>query len=286
MFSIFKNNPRAFIFAILVHFGLGFLVVLSLDSRPDLRESGPKKVNIVKAVAVDESRVQAEIQRLKKLEQKKKNKQKAESDKLKKLKKQSKKEEQRIANLKKKRAVEEKKRKASQAKAKKEAARLAKLKKEKAALVKKRKAEEKKLADLAAKRKIEQERKRKEVAAAKQRAAEQALKEKLAEEDRQLKAAQAARLKSLREKYMVSIRNRVRSKWIRPPSVKGNLSCKVGVQQIPGGEVVNVTVTSCDGGESFRRSVELAVYKASPLPSPSVADLFERDIEFTFRSGE
>lgn len=286
MFSILKTNPRALIYAILVHIGLGALVVLSLESTPDLRDSGQKKVNIVKAVAVDESKVQEEIKRLKNLEQKKQAKQKSESDRLKKLKQQRKKEEQRIADLKKKRATEEKKREASQASAKKEAARLAKLKKEKAALEKKRKAEEKKLADLATKRKIEQDRKRKEEAAAKQHAAEQALKEKLAEEDRQLKAAQAKRLKSLREKYMVSIRNKVRSKWIRPPSVKGSLSCKVGVQQIPGGEVVNVTVTSCNGSESFKRSVELAVYKASPLPTPPVADLFERDIEFTFRSGE
>ncbi|MDH5191927.1 MAG: cell envelope integrity protein TolA [Gammaproteobacteria bacterium] len=286
MFSLFKASPRALVYAILVHVGLGLLVVLSLESTPDLRESGKKKVNIVNAVAVDESRVQEEIQRLKKLEQKKRDNQKSESDKLKKLTQQRKKEEQRIADLKKKRAEEEKKRKVEQEKAKKEAARLAKLKKEKAALEKKRKAEEKRLADLAAERKMEQERKQKAEEAAKQQAAEAALKAKLAEEDRQLKAAQTARLNSLREKYMISIRNKVRSKWIRPPGEKGNLSCKVGVQQIPGGEVVNVTVTSCDGSESFKRSVELAVYKASPLPIPAVTDLFERDIEFTFRSGE
>ncbi|MDH5436341.1 MAG: cell envelope integrity protein TolA, partial [Gammaproteobacteria bacterium] len=238
MFSLFKTNPRAMIYAILLHVTLGLLVVLSLDSTPDLKDSGPKKVNIVQAVAVDESKVMEEVQRLKKLEQKKKANQNAEIDKLKKLKQESKKEQQRIADLKKKRAQEEVKRKASQEKAKKEAARLANLKKEKAALEKKRKTEEKKLADLATKRKMEQEQKLKAEADAKQRVAEQALKEKLAEEDRLLQAAQAARLKSLRSKYETAIRNRVRSKWIRPASLKGNLSCKVGVQQIPGGEVI------------------------------------------------
>jgi len=101
-----------------------------------------------------------------------------------------------------------------------------------------------------------------------------------------LQAAQAARLKSLRDKYVLSIRNKVRSKWIRPPNVAGNASCKVGVQQIPGGEVINVTVTSCDGNDALKRSVELAVYKASPLPSPPVSELFDRDIEFTFIAGE
>ncbi|MDH5613525.1 MAG: hypothetical protein OEY35_00675, partial [Gammaproteobacteria bacterium] len=122
MFSLFKASPRALVYAILVHVGLGLLVVLSLESTPDLRESGKKKVNIVNAVAVDESRVQEEIQRLKKLEQKKRDNQKSESDKLKKLTQQRKKEEQRIADLKKKRAEEEKKRKVEQEKAKKEAA--------------------------------------------------------------------------------------------------------------------------------------------------------------------
>ncbi|VAX00785.1 hypothetical protein MNBD_GAMMA19-1108, partial [hydrothermal vent metagenome] len=50
-----------------------------------------------------------------------------------------------------------------------------------------------------------------------------------------------------------------------------------------GGEVVNVTVTQCVGDDVFRRSVEAAVYKASPLPRPSDPALFERQILFNFK---
>ncbi len=55
------------------------------------------------------------------------------------------------------------------------------------------------------------------------------------------------------------------------------------MNQIPGGEVISVTVTQCTGDEVFRRSVEAAVYKASPLPRPSDSALFDRDIVFTFK---
>jgi len=53
---------------------------------------------------------------------------------------------------------------------------------------------------------------------------------------------------------------------------------------VPSGDVLQVTVVKTSGDERFDRSVENAVYKASPLPLPEDRDLFEyfREIEFIF----
>ncbi|MBN4079572.1 cell envelope integrity protein TolA, partial [Beggiatoa alba] len=105
----------------------------------------------------------------------------------------------------------------------------------------------------------------------------------LAAEQRRMAAANQKRLNSLRGRYIADIKNKVERNWIRPASAKQGLSCKVAVSQIPGGEVINVTVTQCIGDDVFRRSVETAVHKASPLPRPSDPALFERDILFSFK---
>lgn len=281
MFKEIRKHPRALVYAILVHIALVAFLVLSLDWKTDLKPAG-EKVDIVKAVAIDEQQVQAEVDRLKKIEDQKR---KQEAERVNKLERKRKQEEQRIAELKKKRAAEEKRRKQEAEKAKQEAARLAKLKKEKAALEQKRKAEQKRLQELETRRKQEEELKRKAEEQAARAAAEAELKKKLAEEERQRQAVQTQRLNTLREKYMLAIQGKVRSKWLRPPGVS-KMSCLVKVQQVPGGEVVNVQVSQCNGTAAFTRSVELAVYKASPLPPPPSPEVFDRDIEFTFKSEE
>lgn len=272
MFREISKNPRALVYAILVHVVLAAFLVLSLDWKTDLKPAG-EKVDVVKAVAIDEQQIQAEVDRLKKIEDKKR---KQEADRVKKLEHKRRKEEKRIADLKKKRAAEEKKRK-------QEAQRLAKLKKEKLALEKKRKAEQKHLKELETKRKKEEDLKRKADEQKARAVAEKALKEKLAEEERQRQAVQTQRLNTLRDKYMLAIQGKVRSKWLRPPGVS-KMSCLVKVQQVSGGEVVNVRISQCNGTLAFTRSVENAVYKASPLPPPPSPEVFDRDIEFTFKS--
>jgi len=73
----------------------------------------------------------------------------------------------------------------------------------------------------------------------------------------------------------------VQRNWLRPSGSVGSY-CRVLIHQIPGGEVVNVRLTECDGDAAFQRSVESAVRKASPLPAPPEPELFEREIEFIF----
>jgi len=60
----------------------------------------------------------------------------------------------------------------------------------------------------------------------------------------------------------------------------------VHVTQVPGGVVTGVRIGSCNGDEAVRASIETAVYRASPLPTPSNADIFDRDLTFSFHPDE
>ena len=82
------------------------------------------------------------------------------------------------------------------------------------------------------------------------------------------------------------IRDRVTRAWIRPPSARAGVNCEVHVTQIPGGVVTGVQIGSCNGDQAVRESIEAAVYRASPLPTPSNPDLFDRSLVFNFHPDE
>lgn len=157
----------------------------------------------------------------------------------------------------------------------------------------KRVVEEKRRAE-AERQRIEEQRRQEaaRIAEEKRRAEEQRLLEqqqraeweKLQEEE--AKAAAQARSRELASKkalYIDAIRQKVERNWIRPASAQLGDACTVTVLQIPGGDVVDVSVESCTGDATFQRSVEAAVRKAAPLPDPPEPALFERHIRFNFK---
>jgi colicin import membrane protein len=77
---------------------------------------------------------------------------------------------------------------------------------------------------------------------------------------------------------MAQIRQKIQRNWSAPASAGAELKCSVRVRQVPGGEVVGVTILSCNGDDAVRRSVEAAIYRSSPLPEPSDPNLFDRNI--------
>ena len=83
--------------------------------------------------------------------------------------------------------------------------------------------------------------------------------------------------------YEAAIRQKVERNWIRPSTAGSGASCEVMVEQDPGGGVMSVQVRSCEGDQAFRHSVETAVKRASPLPTPADPALFDRNIEFIFK---
>jgi colicin import membrane protein len=98
--------------------------------------------------------------------------------------------------------------------------------------------------------------------------------------------ADALRASGALNTWTQNIRGKVERAWLRPPSVTSALDCVVRVTQVPGGEVVRVELQTCNGDASARESIEAAVYRASPLPQPADAALFERVIEFRFHPSE
>jgi colicin import membrane protein len=110
----------------------------------------------------------------------------------------------------------------------------------------------------------------------KEEAAQREIARQLADEE-QLENSEAL------ARYGDLIRQKVERNWSRPPTALAGLECEVSVTQIPGGQVTDVQTERCNGDEAVRRSIVAAVLKASPLPLPDDARLFERNLRFTFK---
>ena len=82
--------------------------------------------------------------------------------------------------------------------------------------------------------------------------------------------------------WQAQITARIQRAWIRPPSARPGLDCTIEVTQVPGGQVTNVQLGTCNGDQAVRESIEAAVYRASPLPPPPDPSLFERDLRVRF----
>jgi colicin import membrane protein len=288
MWQAVRENPRAVVYAVLMHLVLLVLLVFSLDWTPKITRPPGIKVPI-EAELVDQRKLQA-------LEEKKL----AEQRRLEEA------EKQRVAEAERKRKAEaEAKAKAeAEQKRKTEAAAKAKAEaeqKRKAEAAAKLKAEQKRKAEAEAKAKAEAEQKRKAEAKAKaeaekKRKAEAEAKAKAAEEQRRREAElqkqiaaeqEEARARSALSEYIPYIQDKVQRNWLRPPGSAAGLSCLIKVRLIPGGDVVSATVVRSSGDPMFDRSVETAVLKASPLPLPTDATLFNhfREINFNFDPG-
>ena len=122
---------------------------------------------------------------------------------------------------------------------------------------------------------VENERRRQEAEEAER---QRRLQQELDAEQERLDAMNAGAL----ERYMFALRQKIERNWVKPASAVQGVSCTVSVRQLPGGEVVSVVVERCNGDEAVRRSVEAAVFKASPLPEPEEASLFDRNLRFLF----
>jgi colicin import membrane protein len=104
--------------------------------------------------------------------------------------------------------------------------------------------------------------------------------------DREIKDEQA-RLDAMNSgalaRYVYAIQQKIQRNWVEPPSAKAGLECVVNVRQLPGGEVAGATIGQCNGDDAVKRSIEAAVFKASPLPEPEDPTLFERNLRITFK---
>ena len=155
-------------------------------------------------------------------------------------------------------------------------------------------------------RKAEEERKKQEEAELERKRAE-AEKQRQAEVERQQREnerlqreadaarqaeidAESQRLEQMQSDakaaYMFRIQQRIKSRWAAPPTAKPGIECVVNITQSPGGDVLSVSIGSCNGDSAVRGSIERAVRLASPLPTPDDPSVFDRNIRLIFRPEE
>ncbi len=89
---------------------------------------------------------------------------------------------------------------------------------------------------------------------------------------------------SLLGRYSLAIQAAVTQNWLRPDTTRPGVRCVLRILQIPGGEVIQVSVsTPCNADDPTRRSIEAAVLKAQPLPYTGYESVFQREIRFNFK---
>jgi colicin import membrane protein len=147
-------------------------------------------------------------------------------------------------------------------------------------------AEKKAAAEKAAAEKRALEKKKADEATAKKAAEEKARLAREAELRRMLEAEErgnALRGSDEAARWHAAIVARITRAWIAPPSARAGVSCIVSVSQTTAGEVQAVRVESCSIDDAaLRESVETAVKRASPLPSPPNPALFEPNLKLIF----
>ena len=291
------TTAKSFSLTILLHVLVIFLLIFSFDSNTKPTTPPRNEANIVEAVVVDKKQVEIELERIKQAEI---AKQKAETDRSNALKQQ----EQKLieAKQKTKAASEQRRREQEQiAKIKQqqqtEEKRLEKIEREKhkAELGKQIVLEEIQKAEAEQKRKNREDEMRKQIAVEEAQKAETERKRK--QQEKAMLAAlaveSAARQASEDEKLKAKIKNdiyrRVVSNFNRTGLPSG-LTTEIKVKLIPGGEVVNASISSSSGNNIFDQRAITAVKKASPLPVPNDHKKFERlglrEIIFNFSPEE
>lgn len=85
-------------------------------------------------------------------------------------------------------------------------------------------------------------------------------------------------------RYAAAIDAAVTNAWLRPESAAPGLSCLMRIEQIPGGDVIAVSIVPpCNADPATRASMEQAVMRAAPLPYRGYEKVFQRNIKFNFR---
>jgi colicin import membrane protein len=284
------EQAQAIGLAVLVHVLMAALVVLGTMNWEPFRQPQPQAIAI-EAVMVDTSKIREQREEAQKAQERERlreeraeelRKQRQREDELKKaedLKKEQEKKQAEIDAQKKRESqlkLEQLRKEQEQKRAeelKRQQDELERIRAEAAAAEKKRKEEAEKLKQVEAQRQREQLEKRRQEEAAIQA-------QKVAEQER---AAQAGVLATKSEEYMLTIQSFVTQNWLRPPTARPGLRCRLRIVQIPGGEVISASIAgNCNGDEATRRSVVAAVERGGALPYRGFEDVFEREIEFIF----
>ncbi|GMU43690.1 MAG: hypothetical protein DYH17_13015 [Xanthomonadales bacterium PRO6] len=88
----------------------------------------------------------------------------------------------------------------------------------------------------------------------------------------------------LLSQYAGLIQEVVTQNWRRPANTPAGIRCTLRVRQIPGGEVIGVSIgTPCNADPLIQQSIIEAVERASPLPYMGFESVFQPALNFNFR---
>lgn len=118
-----------------------------------------------------------------------------------------------------------------------------------------------------------------------QEKAEAAEREAKAIEAARAEAAASARARALDE-YRSRIINKIRGNIVLPPGIKGNPEAEFVVTQLPDGAVLGVRLSRSSGQPLLDEAIERAIMKSSPLPKPTLPELFQRELRLRYRPYE
>ena len=255
-----KQRVMPWVYSVLLHAAFVALLVLSIhwtnSTLPSLGGQG-QIAQPVQATVVDQKLINQQMALLQAQEKQKQEAQQKLQAQAQAAKTEREQEEQKVAKLKQQQAAAQEAMNAQlaqlQQQAQAEQDRLAKLKTEAAAQAKKQKSAQN------ARRRAE-------------------LQREIAVEER----ARDARMASLLQQWTALVKQKVQSNWHEPANTPTDLSCKVQVEQVPGGTIANAQIISCNGDEAVQQSVVTAVLGSSPLPPPPDPSLFQRIFVLNF----
>ncbi|NND00741.1 MAG: cell envelope integrity protein TolA [Gammaproteobacteria bacterium] len=265
-----KNRIVAYVAAGLVHAVIIGALLVNFTGKPKTVDASfAEKVDVVKATTVDESEIKKQQDKLKQEERDKKRREEEDRKKLEQLKQQSELEKKRIQDLQQQQKVEREK--AAELEQQRKAIAL---KKQREDEKRKREAlEEKRKKEQAAKEKQRQEEQERIKREQQEREAQQRMDQLLAEEEA-FQAEQKAkeRATTLLGKYTALIVEKVKRYRTVSPDFERWRTATMNVKLSPSGDVLSVRIVKSSGNVRYDRSVETAIYQASPLPIPSEAE--------------
>lgn len=258
-----QNQRVAFCISLALHAVLLGLILSNLNFASPKRPQFVSDVSPepVRAIALDQHKVEQQIHAIKAAESRKKL---AEDQRLKQLQQQAKQATQQAAAEKKRLAQLTENRRKQKLEQQKQAEQ-AKQKIEKMQL--EQAAEAKRLAQLKKQRENEE--------LEKQMRQEEAelLAKQLKAEEQQLAAAKKQQQQTEIDKYTALITHAIGRHWIQPDTVADEISCVLLIRLGQTGDVEKVSLVSSSGDSVLDRSAIAAVNKASPLPVPEDPEL-------------
>ena len=263
-----------FSIAILLHFTLIIVLSVSLPNPVDNKKEKKITGDSVNAIVINESEIEAELERIK---SKKNQSRLAKEAEIRKLNSKIKSQEKTL------RAIEFDKKKLEYIQ--QELLKKKEDTKKQLADFEEKKKKEKKALEVIEQKKVSTENRNKELEKETKKLqkglAEQQLLKQLELEEETLKASnQNAEDAQIIDLYAKKIENKIKSYFKILPGQEG-LSCKISINLVRDGSVIGVSILASSGIPSFDRAAENAVFSVAPFPVPESDRVFNKMKEIT-----